>query len=135
MNYELAKKLKEFDFRQSGKGFVRCSAGSKVIDWGCDIVSDVDENKIIRKGLHRCNGFAYFPILSELIKACDGFLINLSRCTPYDARGGIDPKEMTEWLASGYMEKYTNHNTRFSYFTGKTPEEAVSSFWLALNKK
>ena len=81
--------------------------------------------------------------LSEMIKACEGHLLNLSRCTKegshwsgYNGTFSLqEPEKLSYWLASGYTEKYINHNTPFAHFIAPTPEEAVTKFWLALNKK
>ena len=60
------------------------------------------------------------PTLSELIEACD----DLERLCVHD-NGGCD-------CAEDCLEQWEAQSFNLEYKTGKTPEEAVSNLWLAL---
>jgi hypothetical protein len=60
-----------------------------------------------------------YPTLSELIEACKMFTLRLS----------IE-QHSNDWRAGIYAEK-----DKGTFCCGSTPEEAVASLWLALNKK
>ena len=72
-----------------------------------------------------CSDCADVPTLSELIEACGEEFRDLLKMRSKDY----------EWEAEGYYFCCDEHGEGRRFGQGKTPEEAVSRLWLALNKK
>ncbi len=117
MNHELAKKLKDAGFPQDENGYgYWYTKDSKVIYLGEKI--DIPD---------KC----YIPTLSELIEACgEGF----NGILPPKIMGGV-------WLAVETIGDLKRNDdgigfsfTSWTFWSGKTPEEAVANLYLELHK-
>jgi hypothetical protein len=109
MTHELAKKLKDAGFPQTGTGLWVCNIGKLAI-------ADFDPGGIT--GIAQ-DDFCYLPTLSELIAACGSESFRLEDIDT------THPKPKFGWRAMKYMKAAL----------GKTPEEAVSNLYLALHEK
>lgn len=114
MTYKTAKLLKDAGFPQTSS--TRFSFYSDEIGNGIAFCNG--EGKAIQPNL--AINIVYFPTLSDLINACG------------DKFYGLHKMVNDEWLAFIYD---IEDSTRQVEIRGKTPEEAVSALWLALNKK
>lgn len=105
ITYELALKLKESGFPQTGNGITPQA-------WICN--QDHSKKELLA---------VYIPTLSELIKACGEELEDLRR----DGHGWVAINGLN------WERKFDKDMTL--YESGSSPEEAVANLWLALNKK
>ena len=69
------------------------------------------------------------PNLSELIEECGDRFLELKKTAP--ERGKLEKR----WLVVGGVGEFTPDGLKAHNEFGKTPSEAVSKLWLALNKK
>ena len=117
MNYELAKKLKDAGFPQTGdlSGMVGIYYPNEEETW-----STIFYNQYVTLKIEGHPEILYLPTLSELIEACGGMFRKLENMT-----GGLWKAESIEVMdiPVGYQG------------SGKTPEEAVANLWLELNKQ
>lgn len=110
MTYKLARQLKDAGFKQRN-GF---HLGAKMNGFFAPTEMETPED------------FAYEPTLSQLIEACgDRFKCLFTETFEYE------PSSVRiDWVCDGLLEEpITMYRAR-----GSTPEEAVASLWLALNK-
>jgi len=114
ISYELAKKLKDAGFPQTGNGSY--------------LEGNVEEDE---GGVITTNS-VYTPTLSELIEACgDRFYGLVRREHDYDKWSA----STSTWTADAAIrhERYIKQDL-FCSATGETKEEAVANLWLELNK-
>ena len=117
INYELARKLKEKGFPQKDK------CGFRAPDCDCSFPFLYDET--VKNLLEKESTLCYVPTLEELIKACGDRFSELTKMT--------HDKEPQKWIATTYScEQCGIEKTSNGY--GSTPEEAVASLWLILQK-
>ncbi len=115
MKYELAKELKDAGFTQVENPF------ALVYDKDFDLSGEQAHDSELRMRVG-----AYPPTLSELIEAVEPNFISLAKHAP--ERGSMKGR----YIASGWPFLMDVH-TKKQMWIGKTPEEAVSLLWLALN--
>lgn len=123
MNYELAKKLKDAGFPQTGQRPWFC--GGHVYYGDGEGFELCKETEPIITTDHYCESsglvaeFVYeIPTLSELIEACGENFYSLYR------------HQKDKWQAHSTGDLWD-----IEIAHGPTPEEAVANLWLALNKK
>lgn len=105
MTYELAKKLKDAGFPQTGNGYLR-------------VFDPADAETV------------YKPTLEELIEALPAFFdFRLGY------RLNVGPEERKAWEAKGGWKNWSIDRYDEYQGTGENPSEAVANLWLALNKK
>lgn len=109
MNYELAKKLKEAGFPQSGQ-------------WGD--ITDVN-NRVV--GFVNKTATHVVPTLSELIESCGTNFDTLTLSTKQTGYAQVSDW----WYATAKCDK----DAIPPMAEGETPEEAVANLWLALQHK
>lgn len=122
ISYELAKKLKEAGFRQSGLGLFLFEENKprhesiKPMDTKCPVCEDTTCNPDYNP--YR----AYEPTLSELIEACMDF-----HSPAHFEMGGWN----TWWAI---LRNENQSKVLGGITSGKTPSEAVANLWLELNR-
>ncbi len=114
LNYETAKKLKEFGFPfRELKGRKCLPEGDEYIDFNPTGDSAVGPQHF------------YIPTLSELIEACG------------DEFGSLNFLNFDRWMAFGKSNFLASKDLKENPvgYPGDTPEEAVALLWLALQEK
>ena len=124
MNYELAKKLKDAGFPQTGEYFFGKNVGEEweprhQDHWAESSFPGFEEGPIC-------------PTLSELIEACgDKFRVLYLKTEEWQNGGTV---KIHEWQAGKNiwwdMEEVNGEEPRG---IGQTPEEAVANLWLKIN--
>lgn len=115
MNYELAKKLKDAGFPQTGLRFTWYYEGNHIYNSGEEYFNVAEHP-----------GRIIAPTLEELIEACRDHLNIIHR----------DNLEL-KWFAGigDGQDGGPMHHSAFPFGSGETPLIAVANLWLELNKK
>lgn len=141
MNYELAKKLKDAEFPQSG-----ISKKWYVILFDKNGISD-EKGVVLKYNFPLMEGTqtVYVSELSELIEACNKIMGTTGKYEPFNLHW-FPSASGKKWEALRSNQKYLKQFPNGSHLSdsqiklaeiigeGDTPEEAVANLWLELNK-